>query len=255
LGYQSSYPLYIKFDLPEYLGFLKDSGYLKLEIEKIDNETFIDLDEYSDTLNFLTSIIWNVQSHLHNYENNLEKIDSNTVSEMFVIPKQILENLKLYSPVQDIRFNKTVNIYLQEKHILIDNIRLEFKINGIWLPWSQLSDGTKRLFYIIAETTYSNGLILIEEPELGIHPHQFNLLMNFLKEQSETKQILISTHSPKALDHLSEDELDSILIASYNLKKGTQIRHLTTDEIKKAKKYMNEVGFFSDYWMFSDLEE
>ncbi|WP_309332700.1 AAA family ATPase [Mucilaginibacter sp.] len=108
---------------------------------------------------------------------------------------------------------------------------------------------------MISEITNTDGLVLIEEPELGIHPHQFNLLMNFLKEQSEHKQIIISTHSPKALDHLSPDELNSILITYYDLKKGTQIRHLTNKEITKAKKYMKEVGFFSDYWLLSDLEE
>jgi predicted ATPase len=111
------------------------------------------------------------------------------------------------------------------------------------------------LFYIIAEVTYSNGLILIEEPELGIHPHQFNLLLDFLREQSENKQIIISTHSPKALDHLEPNELDNILITYYDLKRGTQIRHLTSRQKTKAKSYIKEVGFLSDYWMLSDLEQ
>ena len=103
-------------------------------------------------------------------------------------------------------------------------------------------------------TNQESGFVLLEEPELGIHPHQFNLIMEFLKEESENKQILISTHSPQALNHLKEDELSHILISSYQSAKGTQIKHLSSAKIKKAKKYMNEVGFFSDYWMLSDLE-
>ncbi|HRG89368.1 MAG TPA: AAA family ATPase, partial [Chitinophagales bacterium] len=98
-------------------------------------------------------------------------------------------------------------------------------------------------------------LILVEEPELGIHPHQFHLVMQFLKEQAETKQIIISTHSPQALNYLNEDELSNILITKYDAKKGTQVKHLTKPQINKAKKYMKEVGFLSDYWMMSDLEE
>ncbi|MBS1503358.1 MAG: AAA family ATPase, partial [Bacteroidetes bacterium] len=97
--------------------------------------------------------------------------------------------------------------------------------------------------------------ILIEEPELGIHPHQFNLLMDFLKTQSAHKQIIISTHSPKSLDHLEKDDLNNILIAYYDRKSGTQIRHLSPKEIKKAKAYIKEIGFISDYWLHSDLEE
>ena len=123
------------------------------------------------------------------------------------------------------------------------------------MPWSQLSDGTKRLFYLITEiTNWTGGLILVEEPELGIHPRQFHLLMQFLKEEAEEKQIIMSTHSPQALNFLEESELLHILITYYDQKKGTLIKHLSTSQISKAKKYMKEVGFLSDYWMLSDLE-
>ena len=187
--------------------------------------------------------------------NKIRDIKKEDVLNQLKVKEKIIENLKVYTSIEDVRFSSNINIYRDEKSIIIDNIKIEFKLNGNWLPWSQLSDGTKRLFYIISEVTNSNGLVLIEEPELGIHPHQFNLLMDFLKEQSEQKQIIISTHSPKALDHLSQDELSNILLTYYDLKKGTQIRHLTKKEVAKAKRYMKEVGFFSDYWLLSDLEE
>ncbi|CAM3944992.1 AAA family ATPase [Mucilaginibacter galii] len=253
MGYQPIYSLIIKFNSPEKLDFINAPGSLKYDFDEIVG--FLD---YPESMNFFTPIILEVESYFEALEEN--DIDFNTIKvddilDKFRVQGSILENLQLYSPVEDVRFSPNMNLYHNDNNLIVDNIRIEFKVNNIWMPWSQLSDGTKRLFYIIAETTYSNGLVLIEEPELGVHPHQFNLLMDFLKTQSETKQIIISTHSPKALDHLSKDELDSILIASYDLKKGTQIRHLTTTEIKKAKKYMKEVGFFSDYWMLSDLEE
>jgi len=253
LGYKPLHSLLIKFAIPDRLDFINTSGSLKYDLDEIVG--FLD---YPESVSFITHLILSIESYFAGLEEN--DIDFNTVKvedilERFKLQELILENLKLYSPIEDVRFNPNMNLYNDDISLTIDNIRIEFKVNSNWMPWSQLSDGTKRLFYIIAETTYSEGLILIEEPELGIHPHQFNLLMDFLKEQSETKQIIISTHSPKALDHLSKDELDNLLIASYDLKKGTQIRHLTTAEIKKAKKYMKEVGFFSDYWMLSDLEE
>ena len=187
--------------------------------------------------------------------NKIRDIKKEDVLNQLKVKEKIIENLKVYTSIEDARFSNNINLYNDEKSVIIENIKLEFKINGSWLPWSQLSDGTKRLFYIISEVTNSTGLILIEEPELGVHPHQFNLLMNFLKEQSEDKQIIISTHAPKALDHLSPDELNNILITSYSSKKGTQMRHLTLKEVKKAKRYAKEVGFFSDYWLLSDLEE
>ena len=104
------------------------------------------------------------------------------------------------------------------------------------------------------EKREKTGIVLVEEPELGIHPHQFNLIMEFLLEESNHKQIFITTHSPLALNHLKETQLNQILVTEYNLKKGTLIKHLNQAQTKKAKSYMKEVGFLSDYWMISDLE-
>ena len=250
LGYSYLYPLYIKFTLPDNLEGINIPGSIRASL----GNPFINL-SYPDTLGFMDDIFFNMDSFAGDAIDTIRQITKSELLEDLVIQEEIINNLKLYTTVEDARFNDNINLYNDEKSVVIENIKLEFKINGSWLPWSQLSDGTKRLFYIISEVTNSTGLILIEEPELGIHPHQFNLLMNFLKEQSEDKQIIISTHAPKALDHLSPDELNNILITSYSSKKGTQMRHLTLKEVKKAKRYAKEVGFFSDYWLLSDLEE
>lgn len=250
LGYQYSYPLFIKYNLPSNLYCLELPGIIKIETEASNGFW-----EYPDTLDFLANVLFDFEMSFDEENENIKKfITKSNIRKHLKIQDEVQDNLKLYSTIEDTRFSNSINLYKDDKTIIIDNIKIEFKINGNWLPWSQLSDGTKRLFYIIAEITISRGLILIEEPELGIHPHQFNLLMDFLKDQSQNKQIIISTHSPKALDHLAQNELSNILITYYDLNKGTQIRHLTEKEIGKAKKYMKEVGFFSDYWMLSDLE-
>jgi len=178
-------------------------------------------------------------------------------------------------PVEEIRFNPFINIHFDKELEVytISNIFLEYKINGSWLPYSNLSDGTKRLFYIISELyigpnaggltrwqndfkgeNISKNIILMEEPELGIHPHQLHQLMTFIKEQSSNKQIILSTHSPMVLDVLGKDELHRIIIASNDdPKKGSQFRHLTEKEMEKARLYMDG-DYLSDYWKYSDLE-
>ena len=143
------------------------------------------------------------------------------------------------------------------------------------MPFSSLSDGTKRLFYIISEVFENDEnthvrptnigkyegqnqisrIILIEEPELGIHPHQFHKLMEFLKLEAQNKQIIITTHSPQALDAINSNELSRIVIAySTSSKEGTKLRHLNENEIVKANEYIKE-DFLSDYWLYSDLEK
>lgn len=204
-------------------------------------------------------------------------IIKNDLNSVFEKVETIRLKLKKYSPIEDLRFSKNYNIFLSDdkEDFILNNLFIEFKIDGNWLPFNNLSDGTKRLFYIISETVefedeviarptntgsfrdkeLVSRIILIEEPELGIHPHQFHKLMEFLKEESEDKQILITTHSPQALDALKEDELDRIIITySTNPKEGTKLRHLNKNELLKAHVYIKE-DFLSDYWLYSDLEK
>jgi len=181
--------------------------------------------------------------------------------------KLINDLISLYTPIQALRLNPDFNIIKQDEgqKQTVTNFYLEFLIENSWLPFNLLSDGTKRLFYIVSEilswrtinepiAKVDLNVILLEEPELGIHPHQLHQLMQFIKEQSRKKQIILTTHSPQVLDVLGPDELDRVIICHSDPKNGTQLSHLTEKEINKAKKYMKEEAFLSDYWRFSDLE-
>lgn len=169
--------------------------------------------------------------------------------------EQLIESLKKYSPISDFRLNNNLVFAWEKNRLMVSNLHFEFKVNNEWLPWSFLSDGTKRLFYIIYHVIQYNPIVLIEEPELGVHPHQFHSLMLFLKEQSTEKQIILTTHSPYALNVLDNDELDNIIIAKLDKEKGTVFHHLNKKQRAKALRYMSDVGFLSDYWMHSDLED
>lgn len=206
-------------------------------------------------------------------ESNIEAIESYIKNiDNFLI--NISTSLSNYTDIKYIRISPNFNIYFtnENKKVEIKNLYLEFNVNNEWIPYDNLSDGTKRLFYIISEiTSYDlseildtklkeklplrniKKIFLLEEPELGIHPHQLHKLMLFIKEQSKEKQIILTTHSPQVLNILDADELDRIIICNYDQQKGTQLRHLTEKEMQKARLYMQE-DFLSDYWIHSDLE-
>lgn len=185
----------------------------------------------------------------------LSAITAESFLESTQLNKEVLDDLRKFTPVENVRLNQSVSIFRNDTDLIIENIRLDFFVNGNWLPWNQLSDGTKRMFLLVSEVSQTkSGVILVEEPELGIHPHQFTLVMQFLKEQSVSKQVILSTHSPKALDILEIDKLNSILVAEYQKGKGTIISKLSEEQKQKAMSYVNEVGFLSDFWLMSDLE-
>jgi AAA15 family ATPase/GTPase len=184
------------------------------------------------------------------------------IEDILEINSQIVDALKKFTPIESIRLNKKYFIVSgSEDRVTINNILTEFKISDNWLKWAELSDGTKRMFYIVSkiicETRPVNcDLVLLEEPELGIHPDQLYLLMDFLKEQSKEKQIIITTHSPEVLNILDKTELDRIIVTRYDAEKGTQMHHLSPKKIRKGVSYMSKEGLtLKDFWVHSNLEE
>lgn len=268
IGYPFILPEYIRYTLPQDLSgvdeplstrhFFSDYDFFSESVSdsKLINDILLDLQkilssEHNEEIN-------EVEHNLHEkiFLESIKKIDADYILNIIKIDEHVISNLTQFTPIKNLRVNENINVFNDDKNLIIENIRLEFFVNDRWLPWSQLSDGTKRLFFIVSEISLnSDGTILIEEPELGVHPHQFDLLMQFLEEQSATKQIIMSTHSPKALDILDATSLDKIFIAKYEQGKGTIITNLNHKQKEKANNYMNEVGFLSDYWLLSDLEE
>ena len=49
--------------------------------------------------------------------------------------------------------------------------------------------------------------ILIDEPELGLHPFAISLLAEMLKEAAETKQVIVSTQSVELLNHFQPEDV------------------------------------------------
>lgn len=239
--YWLSKPIRFTYDVESGITF-EESDFQSSLFKALEFKLALELDLFNNTK-------FKSQSHVNILKNKLLKYLKN-----FLLKENINDILKKYSPIKEIRFNPNINIYSNGELIIVENLSIDFFIEDDWMPWSYLSDGTKRLFYLLTEVnSSSNGIVLVEEPELGIHPHQLFKVLNFLQEESLTKQIIISTHSPAVLDILKSDELDRINIATYV--KGTQFKKLTKSQIIKAKKYIEAVGELSYYWLHSDLEK
>jgi predicted ATPase len=53
-------------------------------------------------------------------------------------------------------------------------------------------------------------LILIEEPENGLHPSRIGEVMRVLRDISHTSQVIIATHHPLVINELQSDEVTLI---------------------------------------------
>lgn len=101
---------------------------------------------------------------------------------------------------------------LKPNRLKEDTIQLEWKQKGAedtYFNAYQLSDGTLR-FICLATLLMQPELpatIIIDEPELGLHPVAVNKLAALIRKASLKSQIIISTQSVNLVDNFSADDI------------------------------------------------
>lgn len=90
-------------------------------------------------------------------------------------------------------------------------IRLEWRQKGNSTPFQpyQFSDGTIRFICLAAALLQPNppATIVIDEPELGLHPFALGVLASMLRQASDRSQIIVSTQSAPLLDAFEPEEV------------------------------------------------
>ena len=74
---------------------------------------------------------------------------------------------------------------------------------------TQFSDGTLRFICLVTALLQPNppSTILIDEPELGLHPYALVILGDLLRTASQRMQIIVSTQSVSLVNQFSIDDL------------------------------------------------
>ena len=74
---------------------------------------------------------------------------------------------------------------------------------------SQLSDGTLRFIALTTALLQPDPptTILLDEPELGLHPYALNLLAALLKKAATRTQVIVSTQSASLLDNFEAEDV------------------------------------------------
>ena len=94
-----------------------------------------------------------------------------------------------------------------------DKIRLEWRHAGTdaYFNASSLSDGTLRFMALatlfLQPVELRPSVILVDEPELGMHPYAITLLAALMKQASTGAQVIVSTQSSLLLDHFEPEEV------------------------------------------------
>lgn len=114
-----------------------------------------------------------------------------------------------------------------------DQIELEWTEKGEDLPFKAhlLSDGTLRFICLATVLLQPQELqpetILIDEPELGLHPFAINLLASLLRSASKDRQVIVSTQSTDLLNEFSSDDV----IVADRMEVCTHLHRLDSDAL------------------------
>ncbi len=124
-----------------------------------------------------------------------------------------------------------------------ETIEIRQEVAGDPNPWRYLaanvSDGTLRALGVLVAVLQGgrdgNGipLVAIEEPEIAIHPGAAVRLMDALLEAANSRQLIITTHSPDLLDHPSVDVNSILAVESHQ---GNSIIAPVDDQTREALK-------------------
>jgi predicted ATPase len=92
-----------------------------------------------------------------------------------------------------------------------DETLLEWRQKGSDYPFhpSQISDGTLRFICLATALLQPNppSTILLDEPELGLHPYALTLLAGLIQKASKQTQVIVSTQSAALIDHFEPEDI------------------------------------------------
>lgn len=121
--------------------------------------------------------------------------------------KNIVKTVQLVAPYFE-------DFILRPNPLNEETIRLQWKQKGSdeYFDANYLSDGTLRFICLSTVLLQPNlpNTILIDEPELGLHPYAINILGSLIRKVTEDKQVILSTQSVPLINEFDANDIITV---------------------------------------------
>lgn len=143
------------------------------------------------------------------------------------------------------------------------------------IEYDQLSSGEKAIFTLVLEVAQdsyiyspaldnpllSNGIVLIDEIELHLHPKWQVSVLQALKKTFPNIQFIVTTHSPLVINHLKNENL--ILLDDFKITEGINVQNtygrdvnsIITDFMGASAKPKDVENLINDIEVLLDEEQ
>ena len=111
---------------------------------------------------------------------------------------------------------------------------------------SRISDGTLRFLQLLVILRHPDPppLILIEEPELGLHPDAIRIVAEELLEASERTQIVVTTYSAELISAMQQTP-EAVLVCEKDFDNATTIQRL---DPASTRRWLKEFSSLGELW-------
>ena len=126
-----------------------------------------------------------------------------------------------------------VDFELEPEELNPDTLRLRWKHAGSqsYFGASSLSDGTIRFMALatlfLQPDRYKPSVIIVDEPELGLHPYAITLLASLIQKASIDTQVIVSTQSSLLVDHFEPEDV----VVADRVDGSTQFKRLSSEDL------------------------
>lgn len=140
----------------------------------------------------ITPLLDNFITRKQSIENEIiQKVDEKSIEKTFISLNNKLENLGI----------EKIGISFFDGNAPFDTAYLNQKLDELEVPVSQLGSGIEMIISLLfletlASLSKENFIVIIDEPELHLHPTLQNKFLNYLIGLSMNNQVFVSTHSP-----------------------------------------------------------
>ena len=117
---------------------------------------------------------------------------------------------KVFNEINEIFENLSIDVKVEDISQDGRNITLFTNSSGDEFDINELSSGEKQLFLrtlAIRMLNPENSIILIDEPELSLHPKWQQRIVDVYKKIGKNNQIIIATHSPHILGSVRKENI------------------------------------------------